>query len=148
MSSTRKTLAMNSSDAMPFPLSSMDSVSSGETPPSAVRSLSGHALPTTLHESAPRDPWSTGRSSAVSDHLTPGSSNGRGYRSVREKMRARWACGAERTLTTICARLCLFCAKSEYWEREVAMREGTRREKATSGCGKSDMDVKDESVAP
>lgn len=32
--------------------------------------------------------------------------------------------------------------------REVAMREGMRREKATSGCGSSAMEVKEESVAP
>lgn len=124
--STRVTLAMNNSDAIPSPSHSISASRPGAPARNDSKSCNGHDAATSLHDSAPNDPSNTGNPSSVKKYGT--SSNGCGCKSTRENLTAVSACAAERMLTTMwegqwgCADL-----------REVAMREGMRREKATSG---------------
>ena len=71
--------------------------------------------------------------------------NGVGYKSGREKVMAARDWEAERRLMTMCVGAAAeACAEV----REVAMREGMRREKATRGWGSIEMELKEDRVAP
>ena len=59
------------------------------------------------------------------------------------------ACFAERRLTTICDGVEGSCKEVEAaTSRDVAIREGIRKEKVTRGYGSIAMEVKEDKVAP
>jgi len=136
--STRTTRATNSSEAIPSPDHSLPA--SNLAPTSTSRSCSGQDE-IILHDSAPSASSSTGSPSSVK--ACGASLNGSEYRSARENATAVDICVAERTLMTICAG-----STGSTVLREVAMREGSRSEKATSGCGSIAIEENEESVAP
>lgn len=100
-----------------------------------------------MHDNAPNVPDKIGNPSSDLDHCTSKSSSGRGWRSGLENLTARSGCAAERMFMTMCAVLVLDILFTCVF-RAVAMREGMRRENATSGRGSSAMEVNEDSVAP
>ena len=131
---------MNSSDALAATLDG-SSLSADNPRSSNSKSCNGSDRDTSLQDSAPSEPSSIGTPSWLRKYDTD--VKGSRCRSGRENAIAADACAAESRLMTMCE---AGCGGADF--RDVAIRDGIRREKVTSGNGSRAMDVNEERVAP